>query len=179
MPKKKKIIKDFAIYPDLSNPKVYEKFVRGYSKTVAMRIRKIELELARMFEAGLKDRQLRKRMAKSRKKKEEGFWERVARISKEVDTWPESKKYLGGFSSNYCSELQPIQYSCNKEECMSCEYWNREMKIGMNDVWCNFFHAFVGAIGGGDSCVHYIIRKESRRGIVKNMKRPQTVQSVI
>lgn len=49
--------------------------------------------------------------------KEEGFWERVARISKEVDAWPESKKILGGFESGYPSERQPVKGQSKKSSC--------------------------------------------------------------
>ena len=46
-------------------------------------------------------------MSEKSERKSEGFWERVEKIAKEVDSWPEWKRNLGGLGSNYCSELQP------------------------------------------------------------------------
>ena len=56
-------------------------------------------------------------MSEKSERKSEGFWERVEKIAKEVDSWPEWKRNLGGLGSNYCSELQPCrgEYDLNKE----------------------------------------------------------------
>lgn len=50
-----------------------------------------------------------------KKKKELSFWERVEKISRQVDRWPKLKQNLGGFESNYCSELQPIRGESQEE----------------------------------------------------------------
>ncbi|TSC96730.1 MAG: hypothetical protein Athens071426_458 [Parcubacteria group bacterium Athens0714_26] len=50
-----------------------------------------------------------------KKKKELSFWERVEKISRQVDRWPKLKQNLGGFGSNYCSELQPLRGESQEE----------------------------------------------------------------
>jgi hypothetical protein len=42
-------------------------------------------------------------------KTKEGYWEHIEKSVKEVESWPEWKRNLSGFGSNYCSELQPLR----------------------------------------------------------------------
>lgn len=51
MSNKKKSKEISGIYLDLSDPKVYEKFVRSYAKLVAPGIRRVELYKARSAES--------------------------------------------------------------------------------------------------------------------------------
>lgn len=40
------------------------------------------------------------------KKKQDKYWDTIDAAEKEVNKWPDWKRALGNFKSNYCHELQ-------------------------------------------------------------------------